>query len=372
MENNEQNNGEHHPDEHVSTEHENNHEISKGQKAAFKKLFNHYKDDVKKEIEEIQEHINAIEKFRVDYLDGSNDKQSIKARIDTLNTQIVTNVTDAKTKHAEIIKLYDELFKGTSTTDSIEDTINELVSESEKKVESIDAKRKEIEEFHEKIFGKEANPKSTIDGFKQKFDNELKRINDFLKNQQEKYSAQFEQIQSLLPGATSIGLAKAFEEQKKSYSKSILVWSSVFVLTMLGMISFGIYYIVEISKITDLDVSKAFIAIVNKLPFFVPTVWLAIYASKQQSQNRRLQQEYAFKETFAKSYDGQKTQLEKLDITDEEANQILKQLLENLVNITSHNPSDTLESEKHNEKVPLIQGLNKVISRKKTNNSEEE
>ena len=370
MDNSQQNNRDHH-EEDAQTVHENG-DISSGQKAAFKKLFNKYKDEVKSEFERIKADINAIENFRKEYLDGTNDKQSIKSSIDLFNGQIVSKYNEAKTKHEEIVKLYDELFKGTSTTDPIEDTINELVESSEKKVESIENKKKEIDDFHEKVFGKEVNPKSTTDGYKQKFDAEIKRINDFLKVQQEKYDAQFEQIQSLLPGATSIGLAKAFEEQKKSYGNSIIIWSIVFVLTMVGMISFGIYYIVQIAKVTDLDVSKALIAIVNKLPFFVPAVWLAIYASKQQSQNKRLQQEYAFKETFAKSYDGQKTQLEKLDITDQETNQILKNLLENLVNITSHNPSNTLESEKHNEKVPIVQGLDKLFSKKNKTEKEEE
>jgi hypothetical protein len=179
-------------------------------------------------------------------------------------------------------------------------------------------------------------------------------------------------LKSLLPGATSIGLAKAFEDQKKSYTTSIVIWSLIFVFTMLGMLGFGIYYIVEISKIADLDVSKAFIAILNKLPFFVPTVWLAIFASKQQSQNKRLQQEYAFKETFAKSYDGQKTQLEKLNLEEDEENEILKQLLANLVDITSHNPSATLESEKHNEKTPLTQAFDRFLPKKKNDDGVED
>lgn len=271
---------------------------------------------------------------------------------------------NAQEKYNEIISLHSELLEGNSTTDSIEDTIKELVTSAETKVEEIGEKKKDIELFHEKIFGKDLTSKTPIDGYKQKFDSELKKVNDFLKGQQEKYNAQFEQIKSLLPGATSIGLAKAFEEQKRSYSKSINRWSGVFVGTMLVMIAFGIIYIIEISGISDLNVTKAFISIINKLPFFVPTVWLAVFSSKQLSQNRRLQQEYAFKETFAKSYDGQKTQLEKLDLDDEEANNILKQLLEKLVLITSHNPSDTLESEKHTEKGPFGKSIEDILQKR--------
>lgn len=362
MDNIEQNNG---LDGHLHAEQGHVEEITNAQRVAFKKLFSKYKEEVKQDFERISSDINSIEKFKIEYIDGTDNNQSVKSKIDSFNIQIASKHADIKLKHEQILKLYTELFEGTSTTDSIEDTINELVTKSEEKVEAIETKKKEIETFYEAVFGKDNGPKSRAEGYKQKFETELTRVTDFLETQQNKFTTQFEQIQSLLPGATSIGLASAFEEQKKSYGNSIVIWSSIFVVTMLGMISFGLYYIIEISKMTELDVSKALIAIVNKLPFFIPTVWLAIYASKQQSQNKRLQQEYAFKETFAKSYDGQKTQLEKLDITDEDANQILKNLLENLVKITSHNPSDTLESDKHNERLPMVQGLDKMFPKKK-------
>ena len=44
-----------------------------------------------------------------------------------------------------------------------------------------------------------------------------------------------------------------------------------------------------------LTLNEALIALLKDLPFFIPTIWLAAYASKQQSQNKRLQQEYALK-----------------------------------------------------------------------------
>lgn len=352
-------------------ENNNSSTISKAQKTAFRKLFNGYKEEAKKEFASIESDISAIAKFKQDYIDGKTDAPSVKTKIDNLYSQFLTKYTDSKTKHEAIIKLYTELFEGTSTTDSIEDTINNLVADSETKVVEIETKKKELENFYEKVFGKAEKDKIITEGYKQKFDSELKKISDFLTNQQEKYEAQFEQIKSLLPGATSIGLATAFEDQKKSYTISIIIWSLIFVMTMLGMLGFGVYYIVQISKIADLDVSKALIALVNKLPFFVPTVWLAIFASKQQSQNKRLQQEYAFKETFAKSYDGQKTQLEKLGLEEDEENEILKQLLVNLVDITSHNPSATLESDKHNEKTPLTQAFDRFLPKKKNEKNDD-
>jgi hypothetical protein len=54
-------------------------------------------------------------------------------------------------------------------------------------------------------------------------------------------------------------------------------------------------------------------AILNKLPIYLPVVWLAYYSSKRRGEAQRLKQEYAHKESLAKSYMGYKDQLEELD-----------------------------------------------------------
>jgi hypothetical protein len=45
-------------------------------------------------------------------------------------------------------------------------------------------------------------------------------------------------------------------------------------------------------------------------------VWLAFFASKQQAQNKRLQEEYAHREAMSKSFAGYKREAEKLDPKD--------------------------------------------------------
>src|SRR5262249_30401109 len=105
--------------------------------------------------------------------------------------------------------------------------------------------------------------------------------------------------------------------------------------------------------------------LLKKVPFFFPTIWLGYFSSKRLSQNKRLQQEYAYKETNAKSFEGLKRQIEILNLDDAIQKELLGKLLTNVVMATGDNPSKTLEHKSHDEKSPLSEYLDKVWPLKK-------
>jgi hypothetical protein len=217
----------------------------------------------------------------------------------------------------------------------------------------------EIETAYEKMFGKKDAEGKTIKGYLQETEDLKNQIATFLSEQEKSFSAQFNRIEGLLPGATSVGLAKAYREQRESYDKPIARWSAVFVstVTIMTVLSAILIYIQLGDKPT---LSEAFISFLKDLPFFIPTIWLAVFASKQQSQNKRLQQEYAFKEANAKSFDGHKKQIEELAKQGGAADkEILSQLMAQLVIITSENPSKTLDNKYHNDSPPIFKFLEK-------------
>ena len=104
----------------------------------------------------------------------------------------------------------------------------------------------------------------------------------------------------------------------------------------------------------------------GNLPFIGGAIWIAIYASKQRSQNKRLQQEYAFKEDVAKIYYGLKKEIEELDDS-ELGKELNKRILEIILEVVSTNPSATLESRSHNDKGPVMEALNNISSLLKKN-----
>ena len=109
--------------------------------------------------------------------------------------------------------------------------------------------------------------------------------------------------------------------------------------------------------------------VVSRLPFFIPVFWLAIFASKQQSQNKRLQQEYAYKETLTKSYEADKREIESLPES-KEKDALSATLLNTMIEMAKENPSATLHSDAHNDGPPSILDLFKMKVLKKLQGGE--
>lgn len=257
-----------------------------------------------------------------------------------------TEISTLKSELDDITELYNDFVKKPSTAvlskaEKLNETF-EKVNEYSSEISEIETK---IQEFETKVFGKTAEDKESL-----KF-----KLND-LKNQHEELHGEWEgkfetlssKIEGLLPGATSAGLAKSYYDQKNSYKWPNIIWSAVFTLTMVGMV----YYAIKTVN-NSTDIGNAFMNILSRAPFFIPTIWLALFASKQQSQNRRLEQEYAYKESLAKSYDGYKREIEKLP-NSEEKNEIMEKLVRSMVDAAGFNPSSTLEKISHNDKPPIF------------------
>ena len=229
-----------------------------------------------------------------------------------------------------------------------------------------------IQSAYEKIFGKTDADGVVTKGYLQETEDLKVKIADFLTEQSTKFSAQFNQIESLLPGATSTGLAQAYQVQKSSYKRPMLLWSVVFISIMILMTTLSaiiIYF--QIGKPSNQTLGEALISLLKDLPFFIPTIWLASYASKQQSQYKRLEQEYAFKETNAKSFHGHKMQVEELMKDGVGDKDLLLQLVAQLVIITSQNPSETLDNKSHEDSPPVFKLVERFLLFSKKKSEEE-
>ncbi len=225
----------------------------------------------------------------------------LKKQIETYNEQL-----------GKINEHYKDYF---TTDDFVSSSKFETVSghykTSEQFLKSATEIRDQLNEFKEFIHG---NDKLKTTGFKKEldtlFENNKKANEDLETDWQTKYKTLYDKIEGLLPGATATGLSKAYEDQKKNYKWPVIMWAAVFGLTVGGMMTFGWYCYKDVNNLED-----SFQHILARLPFFIPAVWLAI-ASKQQSQYKRLQQEYVYKETLSKSYEAYKRELDKLPDSD--------------------------------------------------------
>jgi hypothetical protein len=236
----------------------------------------------------------------------------------------------------------------------------------------------EIEEAKQKILGVKKENGDIVKGFLGETQDLKNDLTTFYSDQEKKYTAQYSQIEGLLPGATTAGLAEAFEKQKNSYSRQILFWSIVFICITVVMTLFALDLLFPTlfnskasAPVFAQTWEQALMSLLKDLPFFIPTIWLAVFASKQQSQFKRLQQEYAFKETNAKSFYGYKKQIEELGNAGEAEKNLMFRLIGQLVIITSQNPSYTLDNKSHEDGPFLMKMLEKMIPGKKKDSSTE-
>ena len=93
--------------------------------------------------------------------------------------------------------------------------------------------------------------------------------------------------------------------------------------------------------------------------FYIPIIWLAIFASKRRSENERLRREYEHKETLARTYIGYKTQIQNLNETDEA---LMKKLLDSSIDTIAYNASKSLDK-KHDESTPIIELIKKTLDK---------
>jgi len=276
--------------------------------------------------------------------------------------------------HNSIQEFYEKLYpkneENVSIVVQIEDARDDIL-EKQKNIADIES---ELDDFFETIFGKEDETGARNGGHRAEFYKLKGEVSNALFEHTEAYKNTLSEhldtyknlekrINSLLPGATSAGLAASFSETRKSFDEKIelfsrIFYASIFFIILLGGVPFK-YFPDIFQNISNQfpDSLSAFNVLALKLPILIPLIWLAIFASKRRSENQRLQQEYAHKENLAKSYQSFKQQIETLSSEGKEP--LMEKLLDSTISAIGFNPSTTLDG-KHGDKPPLQEMLEKI------------
>lgn len=340
-------------------------------------------------------------------IEGEGETLSIKQVIDT-------TVNDIKSKSNELKTFYNEILNDTEFDNTLKElitksktTVVEETKEIHEKYIEFSNKIDELNKFYSKIFGEITSDNTRINGLAQELDNKINTLNllkkehksemdsnkaslnefkneekdkfqkvlkekfdtltKYEQEQQENNKNLYEQIESFLPHATSTGLAKAFEVERKKFKEPIFHWNLLFISSLLLMFFATFFTFLNVSYTAEsFNMSFSHIQGIEdtinnlfyKLPLYAPLIWLCIYASKRRSENQRLEQEYAHKEALAKSYSSYKKQIDDLSSNNEE---LLIKLLNSAIDTISHNASQTLDG-KHGDGTPL-QSIIKPISK---------
>ncbi|MBI3774471.1 MAG: hypothetical protein HY273_02775 [Gammaproteobacteria bacterium] len=118
-------------------------------------------------------------------------------------------------------------------------------------------------------------------------------------------ATQLQTITGLLPGATSAGLAHAFNERRKSFLNPSKRWQWLFVGSVCAIVLLtaqGLWHVYQTG--TTLTYDELLRLWLSRLPVAGALVWLAMYASRESALAKRLEEDYGYKSAIASTFQG--------------------------------------------------------------------
>ncbi len=157
---------------------------------------------------------------------------------------------------------------------------------------------------------------ATISAFAE---SDIAAIRDVVKEidgQKEEAAKLVQNIGGAYHAATSAGLASAFAERAQSLNRTVWVWVALLLCTLIAGAILGylrlelLQTLIQDQKVTGerlwLNAAMSFLAI-------AAPVWFAWLATKQIGQRFRLAEDYAFKASVARAYEGYRREAARLD-----------------------------------------------------------
>ena len=340
-------------------------ESFKNQAVEYLDEFQKYSDFTSKLYSDLKKLHDEIAELRNQYFEGTETEEAIETKVNSMFLTITEHYSQISDYHIKLLdngsdSIMEEIAKAKNDSENNKESIESLLHNAEKQLLALKV-------FYKDVHGSEDTDGKLTGGLKQEIIERKLELDDFKKQQKVRYEALNKQIEELLPGATSAGLATAYRSMRKSFSKPIkqysyLFYSAVAILTLTTLISSidSVGTANELIKFVDItDLSGLLNSLLHKLPIIIPVLWLALFASKRRSEAQRLQQEYAHKEALAKSYQNFKTQIDKLNLP-EQKELLMEKLLSAAIDAVAANASDTLDK-KHDDKTPVQEGLDRTV-----------
>lgn len=295
---------------------------------------------------------DAVEKI----IDGSDDENSYLTEIENAHAEVEKYLAKAKVFYQQLVGTPP---KGSNYEDAIKSHMEGIKEDRA----NIAAEREKIKSYSISLFGKEDEKGNTVGGLKSDIAKTKKDFDAELDSYAKKSEAAFNEIESLLHGATSAGLAEAYKERLKKCERSKRYYTGAFYISiflLVGLMCFSsniTSYLWGKNFLTDANLAEKIIA---KLILVAPLIWVASFASNRSNEMTRLIEEYGHKKALAQSYYGFKKQIEALEAEDLELSEkLLKAALESL----AYNASDSLDKAKR-ENHPLMAFLLSFIGKR--------
>ena len=257
---------------------------------------------------------------------------TVRANLDrelTAAKQQATEAEGQKTRAQSTADTATELLTGVRTTKGAVDKDAEAVVTALKAAEQSAAVTKGLAE-------KSAAVEERVTGYESR-----------LADLESQCAAQLKTIEGLLSGATSAGLAHAFDERRRqTFLEPQRKWEKVFVrsvvvIALLAGASLLQMYWGEAAPTFD----EVLVMWLSRAPVAVVLVWLALHASRESALAKRLEEDYGYKSAIASCFEGFRKQMSEIS-KDVAANSPLAKLCEDTLTTLASPPGRIYDKHK--------------------------
>ena len=188
-------------------------------------------------------------------------------------------------------------------------SLDEMVGRIEQAYQAADQLPEDLQSLTEartkisELVSKATQDQEEVEGIKKvtdELDKQLKTIaeeaNDVIRRCESAYSA-----------ATSVGLAAAFSERSRELSKSMWFWIGSLIIALAVGSIFGSSQLGTLSYLIEHSTSSTSAIVLNMFMSMLTVgapIWFAWLATKQIGQRFRLSEDYAFKASVSRAYEG--------------------------------------------------------------------
>lgn len=273
-----------------------------------------------------QECVNAVDKVKTDFDTLIAKKtQEITLIVEEESNKLTTHVHPKTGKTSDLIQKALIEFEGNLANQQSD--LDQLLTQTDEDAKKIQSARNISEDDRVAI----STIKAECQKQKEIVDQHLVTITKIL-----------DDAQKALTSATSAGLAKDFEAQKKALKDSQTNWVIVLIISL--MIAAGIAYfrfdsiLALLSSKEPVSNSHIFINCLLSVTAIAAPVWIAWLATKQVGYNFRLSEDYAFKAATAASFEGFRKEIEAFAQEDEINNELRVRLLTTILDRLDEQP----------------------------------
>lgn len=151
-------------------------------------------------------------------------------------------------------------------------------------------------------------------------------------------TTQLTEITRLLPGATSAGLATAWDKRSQSFKDPAKHWQWTFIVSVVLIAAVAAEGVIR-TFLTDkiLGYDEIYRLWLTRGPVAGALIWLAMHASRESALAKRLEEDYAYKSAAASSFQGFQKQMSEIGASTG-ANTPLSKLCENTLTTISNPP----------------------------------